>query len=93
MSEVPLYARGAFYVALLRMSIPQSLVRNVIGFLGGRGTTRAEDAQGTPTQSHISRNLLVYEEEKSKWRGVDPNLGDRAAQNLVFATNCFFQLP
>jgi len=24
------------------------------------GTTRAEDAQGTPTQSHISPSILVY---------------------------------
>ena len=30
--------------------------------LHGRGTTRAEDAQGTPTQSHISRRVLVYED-------------------------------
>jgi len=29
----------------------------------GRGSTRAEDAQGTPTQSHISPSILVYEEE------------------------------
>jgi len=28
----------------------------------GRGTARAEDAQGTPTQSHISPSILVYEE-------------------------------
>jgi len=27
-----------------------------------RGTTRAEDAQGTPAQSHISPIILVYEE-------------------------------
>jgi len=26
-----------------------------------RGTTRAEDAQGTPTQSHISPSIIVYE--------------------------------
>ena len=25
------------------------------------GSARAEDAQGTPTQSHISPSLLVYE--------------------------------
>ena len=30
--------------------------------LSGRGTTRAEDAQGTPTQSHMSPSILVYEE-------------------------------
>jgi len=32
---------------------------------GGRlrvGTARAEDAQGTPTESHISPSILVYED-------------------------------
>ena len=29
----------------------------------GGGTARAEDAQGTPTQSHISPSILVYEDE------------------------------
>ena len=28
----------------------------------GRGITRAEDAQGTPTQSHISPSILAYED-------------------------------
>ena len=28
----------------------------------GRGTARAEDAQGTPTQSDISPSILVYGE-------------------------------
>jgi len=30
--------------------------------IAGRGDARAEDAQGTPTQSHISPSVLVYEE-------------------------------
>ena len=30
--------------------------------LSGRGAVRAEDAQGTPTQSHISPSILVYED-------------------------------
>jgi len=30
--------------------------------LSGRGTVRAEDAQGTPTQSHTSPSILVYED-------------------------------
>ena len=30
--------------------------------LSGRGAARAEDAQGTPTQSHISPSILVYED-------------------------------
>jgi len=34
--------------------------------LSGRGTTRAEDAQGTPTQSHISPSILVYEDESRR---------------------------
>ena len=29
------------------------------------GTTRAEDAQGTPTQSHLSPSILVCEENPS----------------------------
>ena len=33
-------------------------------YFSGRGTTRAEDAQGTPTQSHISPSTLVYEDNK-----------------------------
>jgi hypothetical protein len=28
----------------------------------GRGTTGAEDAQGTPIQSHISPGILVYKD-------------------------------
>ena len=35
-----------------------------VGWLygSGRGTTRADDAQGTPTQSNISPSILVYKE-------------------------------
>ena len=29
------------------------------GRVGGRGAARAEDAQGTPTQSHISPSILI----------------------------------
>ena len=32
------------------------------GYESGRGTERADDAQGTRTQSHISPSILVYEE-------------------------------
>jgi len=38
-----------------------------LGFkVPGRGAARAEDAQGTPTQSHISPSILVYEDKGSK---------------------------
>jgi len=30
--------------------------------LAGRGAVRAEDAQVTPTQSHVSTSILVYED-------------------------------
>jgi len=33
-----------------------------VGGDSGRGAERAEDAQGTPTQSHISPSILVYED-------------------------------
>ena len=32
----------------------------------GRGAARAEDAHGTPTQSHVSPSMLVYEDELSQ---------------------------
>ena len=40
----------------------------------GRGTTRAEDAQGTPTRSHISPSLLVYEEQIVRFKLIPRNL-------------------
>ena len=33
-----------------------------------RGTTRAEDARGTPDQNHISPSILVYEDNFLKER-------------------------
>jgi hypothetical protein len=38
--------------------------------LSGIGTTRAEDAQGTPTQSHISPSILAYEDYENVKRGL-----------------------
>ena len=31
----------------------------------GRGTARAEDARGTPTQMHIPPSILVYEDKRA----------------------------
>ena len=51
-----------------------------VGWLNcGRGTTRAEDAQGTPTQSNISPSILVYEDKSDPCCKVA--LGD--AQGIV----------
>ena len=51
-----------------------------VGWLNGsgRGTTRAEDAEGTPNQSHISPSVLVYK-EKPVW-GVGSGSGVGAAR-------------
>ena len=38
-----------------------------LGLTSGRGTTRVEDAQGTPTQSHVSSSILVNEDEWRSW--------------------------
>ena len=35
-----------------------------------RGAARAEDAQGTPTQSHISPRILVYEDSRLGGQGL-----------------------
>jgi len=50
--------------------------------LVGRGTTRAEDAQGTPDQSRISPNILVYEDEfnVSPAPGLDSEADHRGRQ-------------
>jgi len=54
--------------------------------LSGRGAARAEDAQGTPTQSHISPSILVYEDYKGR-RGtsasvVSSGAGQSRTRNL-----------
>jgi len=41
--------------------------------VGWLGTTRAEDAEGTPTQSQISPSIPVYE-EKNATSGLQPRL-------------------
>ena len=48
----------------------------------GRGATRANDAQGTPTQSHISPSIQAYEES-----ATDPA---RNCYKLTFQTADLF---
>ena len=48
------------------VQIRQLLVCDRLRVSSGRGAARAEDAQGTPTQSHISPSILVYEEKPCK---------------------------
>jgi len=61
--------------------IRRERLRHIFGLIGsglvgstdlhssGRGAARAEDAQGTPTQSHISPSILVYEDYGFKSSG------------------------
>ena len=39
---------------------------SLVGLLSG-GTTRADDAQWTPTQSDVSPSVLVYTGQKGCW--------------------------
>ena len=48
----------------------------------GRGTTRANDAQGTPTQSHMSPSRLVYQGKSRR--------GCSAPQRLVRVLRLLF---
>ena len=47
----------------------------------GRGAARAEDAQGTPIQSHISPSTLVYEETRVGSSKTLSTLGDWGLRN------------
>ena len=58
MSKVPLYVR----ILDPRINVVN---RFRVGWVKERGTTRAEDAQGTPTQSHISLSILVYGDDEA----------------------------
>ena len=44
---------------------------NGFSFITGRGAARAEDAQGTPIQSHTSPNILVYKDNMCTWNSMD----------------------
>ena len=51
-------------------------------YFSGRGTTRAEDAQGTPTQSHISPSILVYGENMGYHFAVAENVLAREREGI-----------
>ena len=50
--------------ALVPLLRPVAHNAALIWQLDRRGTARAEDAQGTPTQSHISPSIPLYEESQ-----------------------------
>jgi len=45
------------------LSSEHGTYKTVKARISGRGATRAEDAQGTPTPSHLSPSILVYEDK------------------------------
>jgi hypothetical protein len=51
-----------------------------------RGAAKAEDAQGTPTQSHTSLSILVYEEKF--FTGTTILNGQRRSKPDYFADMC-----
>ena len=61
-----------------------------VGWLNGsgRGTTRAEDAQGTPTQSHLSPNILASEDNIRPTLNRFSSRGNH--QNTGFMVHTFF---
>ena len=58
---LPLEKAGAPYFTLSGF-VQVVKVSRVDRLSVGRGATRAEDAPGTPTQSHISPSILEYED-------------------------------
>jgi len=46
------------------------------------GAARAEDAQGTPTQSHISPSILVYEDHAHLAQGEEHLFGAHLLQHF-----------
>jgi len=48
----------------------------------GRGSAKAEDAQGTPIQSHISPSILVYDEKNRNLLVVACWLGSGTSSNV-----------
>ena len=53
------------HVAFSRLSSFVVIDSGLVGSTDFHSTTRAEDAQGAPTQSHISPSILVYEDKKA----------------------------
>ena len=70
-------------VPTLDRRVSQKQAQDMIGVdslrVGGGGA-RAEDAQGTPTQSQISTSILVYEDKLVVIIGTSSGLGRKTAE-------------
>jgi hypothetical protein len=58
MSTLEKSVSESMWIALVTKKVVPALIA-----LSVRGTTSAEDAQGTTTQSHVSPSIQVYEEK------------------------------
>ena len=55
--------------------------------LSERGAARAEDAHGTPTQSHISPGILVYADNVFVWVG-GAHETERSSSSVLCGSGC-----
>jgi len=79
-------SEAALYSALHNAVLPP--LRNMFPALKHRrGTKRAEDAQGTPTQSYISSSIPVYEETNLPGVLLRHGLGEGAYRGTSFIRN------
>ena len=81
MSEVSLYHSvdyECFVTPRIRVVCDQNCSRNdlKVKFISGRGTTRAEDAQGTPTESFVTKYSSIRRKLNFK-KGCSPPCGLR----------------
>ena len=57
---------------------------NGFSFITSRGAASADDTQGTPTQSHISPSILVYEDYREGFREEGLGFGTCHTTALAF---------
>ena len=80
MSEVPLYGSPGERGRQRRQPAGRKLL---LSPMSGRGAARAEDAQGTPTQSRVSPSILAYEDAPVLVQFV-------CGERVVFVMGLFF---
>ena len=71
MSEVPLYTICDY------IPTPTLMIDS------GSGTTRAENAQGSPTQSHITPSILIHEDNIPSQIGMAGRVPERALHPII----------
>ena len=83
---------------LVVVKSPSAFEREGSGLAGndrlrvGRGTARADDAQGTPIQSHISPCILVYEDKLYMYYTTTTTIGVAGATLVLQLLVCMMLL-